>query len=170
MVLASAPSVGALAVGTAQIVHTNTLIETVVAGPYTIPANSVAAGTTYRIKAWGTVDNDAGASVTLRLRVGGVSGSSVAAAAALTNASAKTGQSWNLDYVVSFRASASSTTPTVVGGQVYNATSGSTIPQGAAASNVNMTVARDLVIAATWSAATTTNVLRCEGYTIEQIK
>jgi hypothetical protein len=57
---------GALVVGKTQVVVSNTTTATTVAGPYTIPAGSVAAGTAYRIKASGTVDNDASATVTLR--------------------------------------------------------------------------------------------------------
>jgi hypothetical protein len=168
--LQAMPSAGALAAGTGQVAVSNTVAATMVAGAYTIPANSVVAGTTYRLKAWGTVDNDAGATVTLRLRLGGTAGVSIANALAITNASAKTNQGWNVEYIVQFRGAASSTTPTSVGGQSYSSTSGSTVPQGGAATNVNMTVDRDLELDATWSAATATNIIRCEGFTIEKVK
>jgi hypothetical protein len=87
----------------------------------------------------------------------------------LTSATAKTNQGWNVDYTIVFRTAAGASTPAVVIGQAFTQTSGGTQSQGSVATNVNMTVARDLVIDATWSAATATNIIRCESFTIEKV-
>ena len=158
----SAPGFGT---STAQQLVQNTVTATAFIS-FTILANTVLAGNTWRLKAWGSVDNDAGATVTLRLKVGG---SSIAAALAITNASAKTAQSWNGEWLLQFRAAASSSTPTVVGGQAYNSTSAGTLAQGQVSTNLNMTVDRAVTVDATWSAATATNILRCEGYILEKV-
>jgi hypothetical protein len=161
---------GALLVATAQNQLTNTTTEAVVGGPYTIPANSVVAGTTYKITIWGNVSTGTTASTaTLRCRMGGVTGASLGSVS-LNTAASKSNQAWTATFIVTSRATASSSTPLSLGGLAHSASTGGLTSQPGTATNVNMTVSRDLVAAAVWSVADASAILNVEGCIIEQVK
>lgn len=155
-------------VGTSQTVLQNTTTDTIVAGPLTIPANTVVAGSSYRMQVWGNIDNVASATLTLRVRVGGLSGTSLWGQA-ITVGSTRTSQAFWHDSILVFRAAASSSTAATVGGFLYNATAGTNNAAPGTSTNLNMTVNRDLVMTAVWAGADVANILRVEGFTIEKL-
>jgi hypothetical protein len=160
---------GAVYVHTAQTLLTNSTTETVVFGPYTIPAGSVAAGRTYEIELYGTADNISSGSCNLRIRVGGLGGSSFGTLG-ITSASAKTNQSWRYAGTVTFRATSGTAVPTMGAGLLFNATANTTAASvPTSATNVNTSAAKDLVVTGTWGGADPGNVLRVEGGVIRLV-
>jgi hypothetical protein len=166
--IAKLPYTG-LVVVTSQLVLSNTTTETVVHGPYTVPAGSVIAGRTYRWTLWGSVDNIAAGSVTLKFRYGGVAGNSFGTYG-ISNASIKTNQSFKYHGVCTFRAASGSSVPLVAGIDTFNSTNNSSNFLQTTASNVNTTTDKDLVITAVWGGADPANVLRIEGGSWELVK
>lgn len=154
---------------TSQVVITNTTTETAVV-TYTIPANSVASGTLFHISAGGSFDyGTLGGTLTFRVRIGGVAGTSLFPLANSLPASAATGKGWRVEADVVFRAAASASTPVAASAWNMAGLANPLQLASAPAVNVNMTTARDLVLDVIWSVADTADILRCEYATIEQL-
>jgi hypothetical protein len=154
---------------TSQVLVTNTTTETAIV-TYTIPANSVAAGTTFHISAGGSFDyGTLGGTLTFRVRVGGTGGTSLFPLTNSLPASAATGKGWRVEADVVFRAAASASTPVVASAVNMIGLANPMQLAGAASVNVNMTTARDLVLDVLWSVADTADILRCEYATVEQL-
>src|SRR5581483_3210547 len=84
---------------------------------YTVPANSVAIGTTFRIAAWGNMDasNVVPVTFTPRIRWGGTSGTELIAAPTVSATSVTgIGRSWKLEAYVTIRATGAAGTATCV--------------------------------------------------------
>jgi hypothetical protein len=138
---------------------------------YTIPANTVAAGTVYRIKAGGNLDNIAtSGALPLRVRVGGPGGVQVFSInmASAGTTGVKTG--WIIDIDVVFRGAASGATPMTCRGfgQIMKASFFSAATGDV--STADMTVDKALTITGQWATADAGNILRLEYGTVELVK
>ena len=156
----------AVAVNTAQVQVTNTTTETALT-TFTIPAGSVTAGRTYRVRAGGSCaqGNNTGA-LTWRLRIGGTSGTSIGTTITTAQGTAQT-RNFAFEYDVTFRSASGASVDIAVtaryfapgaSGTVYSVTSG-----------LNTTVNRDLVLCAAWATADPANIINCEQGTVELI-
>jgi len=155
-------------VATSEVSLSNSLTETALF-TFTVPANTAQAGTTYRIKVTGNSDNIAtSGALTFRLRVGGVSGASLAGFGLTAQSSAKTSQYYSAEYTVTFRANG--TSGSVIGGGLLQAMfSGQTVSVGAIPQNVNTTIDQPLVFTVQWATADPGNIVRLETATCELI-
>jgi hypothetical protein len=128
-------------------------------------ANTPSAGSTYRLVAWGTGGVTGTPNLTFNLRVGGVAGSLIGQVV-VTAASSVTGKSWRAEGDVMVTATGSSG---VWKGTLQVVTDLNTVlPSGASAnSQANATPStqsdKDIVLTATWSAASTSNTLTCNA-------
>ena len=153
----------------------NTTTETVIA-TYTIPANDMVAGATYKITAWGTAGVTGTPTITYKARIGGVAGSALGTTA-FTASSGVTGKVWKSEiYLVCLTTGASgtvfanlhSTTGITVAGGNPVATPG-TAMDGGSAVTVDTTASKDLVLTVTWGAASASNTCTARGYTAERV-
>ena len=172
---ATASNLGMKTVATSTTTVSNTTTETNLIS-YTIPANTVTNGMTFRIFCHGTTDNIGTASGTLifKIRVHGGTPSTGAQVGTITVSNqtiAKTEQNWSLDAVVTFRGAASSSTPINGGGFFYSSMFGSSSGMGASSGTTrNMTTDQQLAVTCTWQTADAGNICRIlDGY-IELIK
>lgn len=150
---------------------TNTVTETVLCA-YTIAASTALQGDTYRVTIAGSADiGTAGGTLTLRVRIGGTSGQELAGLQWTLGTAALTGKPFHATFDVLVTVNASSSTTLKGAAQGYNniVTSGqSGVNYNSAAAN--LTVDKDLIVAAKWSAADPAHSVRCEIATIEKIR
>lgn len=149
----------------------NVAAETVFSnGTYTIPANSLRVGDTFRVRANGTASTG-GDTLTLRVRLGGVSGSILIVSAAPT---AVTNDDWQIDVVFTVRTV--SATGTVIAGGISNvgtpsaAASAADIPSGYTSpelTGIDMTASLALVV--TTQSGATNNVVVLNQMTVEKL-
>ncbi|MFE3031589.1 hypothetical protein ACFXKY_08060 [Streptomyces canus] len=154
----------------------NTTSETVMA-VMTIPANDAVAGAVYRIKAWGTASVTGTPTLTLRSRLGGVAGTALGSSGARTASSGVTNRSWQV--TVDLVCLTTGVSGTWFASQItYEAVSLAAaapfaspglILDGTAAATADSTISEDLVLTATWSAASASNTLTCRGYSAERV-
>lgn len=151
----------------------NTTSETVLISR-NIPAGDVVSGAVYKIKAWGDLSVAAATtpSITLRGRVGGLSGggSSLSSIAIRSGASAA---SWELEfYAVCTNATSSGNFNTMLKAQHNFITSASTFTHAGpivAGAPTNATISLDMVVTAQWSAASSSNIINCTGVVGERV-
>lgn len=152
----------------------NTTTETVLHS-FTIPGSDASAGSVYAIKATGTMDWTTGSpTLTLRARLGGISGAVIATCVLTCTASASTAApAWSADAdVVCITTGGSGTwrgtiraLGQIVSGGFTAAANPATTGAPAAAVTQSTTATADLVITAQWSAANAANTVRCDtGY------
>jgi hypothetical protein len=140
---------------------------------YTVPANAVSAGTTFRIAAWGNTDSGTSIGFTPRLRWGGTAGTALLTGTNFTTGSAQTNKDWKLEGYVTIRtAGATGTAVSTMGWESYN--SGSYVSNmntsGITAVTIDTTASKDLVLTFVLSATTGTPHVRTIGGTIEVVK
>jgi hypothetical protein len=150
---------------TALLTLANSTTETVLHS-LTIRANTMSAGATYTVEAWGTAGVTGTPTLTLRLRIGGVAGS-VVGSVVLTAASGATGKTWRARGVMTAKGIGA-------GSNWHGFLEGfSDLPTAAtpfcnaSASNTSVDTVSDqsLVLTAQWSAASASNQLLCPaGY------
>ena len=162
------PSVVAQTLATVSVA--NTAAETQLVA-YTVPANAVRPGTTFRVTAYGSTDNIAtSGTLAFRIRYGGLTGIGFGTVTYASNASAQSIKPFVVQADIVFRAAGAS--GVMAGGMFVDAQFGASQIGLAAQAGVTAStaVARDLVLTAQWATADAGNVLRCESATINLIK
>jgi len=160
-------AVGVMSVLTSDAVVTNTTTETALL-TYTVPGNSVAIGTTYRVHCSGTVAQGVSTgSLTFRLRYGGTAGSSIGNSVVVAQVGSATTRSFSFQYDITFRGSGSSVT-VAVGTTYFAPGSSGTIASETA--SLSTTTDRDLVFSCVWATADPTNVVTAIQGTVEVTK
>ncbi|MET9909698.1 glycosyl hydrolase family 28-related protein [Streptomyces sp. NPDC006476] len=152
----------------------NTTTETVL-HTFTIAGSDASAGSVYAIKATGTMDWTTGSpTLTLRVRLGGVTGAVIATCVLTCTSSASTAApAWAVEGDAVCITTGSSGTwrgtikavGQIVSGGFTAAANPATAGAPSAAVTQSTTSTNDLVITAQWSAAATANTVRCDtGY------
>jgi hypothetical protein len=142
------------------------------ANPPWLPGASLKPGSIIELEAWGTVSTSGTTpSITLAFYYGGTAGVVLAGstAVALTN---QAGVAWSWRMYYKGRITQHGTSGSITGiGELQlpsslTAFTGRRIPETTAAMTVaiDTTVAKQLVVGATWSAAASTNILICNGF------
>jgi hypothetical protein len=146
----------------------NSTTQTVIAS-HTIPANDAAVGAVYRIKAWGTLAVTGTPTMTFVCKLGGQSGTSMVSFPAVTVRSGATDGYWELEFYLACASTGASGTWSPMAKYTHNwLTSATTYtpigPITAAPITRDTTTANDLVLCATWSAASASNTITCRGF------
>lgn len=139
-----------------------------------IPAADAVAGAVYRIRAWGTAAVTGTPTMTFRLRLGGVAGTSMGAFGAITCRSAMSDGSWDVEALITCASTGASGTwnPVFKAGHnfVTNNTNFLQLGPVAAASTVkDTTVSNDFVITGQWSASSPSNSIVCRGISAQRV-
>jgi hypothetical protein len=145
---------------------------------YTVPANSVAIGTTFRMVAWGNADNGTTAiTFTPRIRWGGVSGFvMVAQPTIVSSTTTNTSKSWKLSGLITFWSiglSGSAQSQMFLSNHTASTTASYAADEfsnGILDAPLDTTVNKDLVL--TWQISATTGLphVRTSGGWIETVK
>ncbi|OUD02578.1 right-handed parallel beta-helix repeat-containing protein [Streptomyces swartbergensis] len=148
----------------------NTTAETVIASG-TIPGGDAVAGSAYRLVAHGVASTTGTPTLTLRVRLGGVSGPVIAQYAAVTTASAISNRGWRVEGSVHCISTGSSGT-WAGGGALYHHLASTT---GAAQHELtdapitrDSTVDQLLVITAQWSVASASNTVAATAVQVQR--
>lgn len=143
---------------TETVLHTHTAL-----------ANEPDAQSVYKLVVFGTTDNSAtGTTITFRLRIGGVAGTTVCTYAITTPASSQTNKSFRVEAELTFiTVGAAGTVRGCL--QVMSEAPTATFPgincPTAVVSSINTTAQKDIVITAQWGANSAGNILRADsGY------
>lgn len=164
----------------AQTTRANTTAEGFIAS-ITIPANDAVAGACYRMKAWGTFGVTGTPTLNLRTRLGGVAGQSNAQTGAQTIQSGVTGRLWFAEIVLTnITTGASATWSSFLHVRMSGVLAGTapfindtaeltSIIDGTTAITLDSTVSNDWGLTATWSAASSSNTITCQGYIAERV-
>lgn len=137
----------------------NSTAETVVA-TMTIPASDASAGTAYRYTAQGTASTTGTPTLTIRVRLGGVAGSVIAAFTAVTTSSAISGRGWRVDgtlHSVTTGASGTWSGAATLAHHLNNTVGQLQTELTDAAVTRDTTADQALVVTAQWSAASASN-------------
>lgn len=145
---------------------------------YTVPANSCALGTSFRIVAWGSMDNGTTAiTFTPRLRWGGVGGFNMIAQPTIVGTTtAQTSKSWKLIGLITFWAigvSGSAQSDMFVSNHTSSTTGAYAADEfnnGILDAPLDTTVSKDLVLTWQMSAITGTPHVRTSGGWIEIVR
>jgi hypothetical protein len=153
---------------TSQVSVTNSVTETTVA-TYTIPGNSLAVGTVYRVRLWGTMDTPGAGPPDMNIKIK-YDTSLVVATGNVTPTVSLTGKSWSLDAMVTCRVTGAS--GSLIGGEMAilkyaNTTGGFTEAGTGTAITVNTTTDKALTATVTWSSAVSGATMYCDLATIE---
>lgn len=152
----------------------NSTTETVL-HTFTIAGSDASVGSVYSIRATGTMDWTTGSpTVTFRVRLGGVSGATIASCTVACTSSASTsGPAWNVEGDIVCITTGSSGTwrgsikalAGIQSGGFGAAANPATAGAPSSAVTQTTTSTNDLVITAQWSAASASNTIRCDtGY------
>ncbi|HJQ08017.1 MAG TPA: right-handed parallel beta-helix repeat-containing protein [Candidatus Saccharimonadales bacterium] len=159
-----------VALATSQTTVSNTTTETIL-GSYTIPANAVAAGTTYRMTIGGTTDNIATSGVlTLRVRVGGISGTSLGSISLTSQTSQKLGFGWTANLLITARAGGATGSMVAAGSATTQMDGGTRAWPATLVSSIDFTSSKALVFTAQWVTADVNNTIRAEVFSVERVK
>jgi len=145
---------------------------------YTVPANLCNVGTTFRIEAWGDMDNGTTAiTFTPRIRWGGTAGTQLLATpTVVSTTTALTGKTWNMEAMVTIRTTgATGTAVAQMTMSNHTASSAGAYGQddantGGTAVTIDTASNKDLVLTWTLSATTGTPHVRTYGGVIELVK
>lgn len=138
----------------------------------TVPANDVAAGTTYRITGWGVYSVTGTPTLTFALYYGGIAGTVFAAIPAVTAASGIVNAPFYYDAEVTFHSATScssvlrltlATSASTDAAAVYVATPAATL------TGLSTATAKDLTIGFTWSAASASNTISLTSGSIRRL-
>lgn len=164
--------------------------ETILVPNQIIPANFLADGRAIRITATGGYGTTGTPTLSLKLRLGGVSGTVIAATTTVTTTSGTGGGAsmtalWTLDAVIQTRSNGSSGTLMTNGfanlftstamtagtvtnyGQTIPLASGSTGGTTPAVATVDLTADQALSLTATWGTSNSANSIQCHTYLLE---
>lgn len=157
----------------------NTASETRIFPDVTIPANYMQDGRTLRLTAYGKLSTTGTPTITFTLRSGtvgnGLSGTILAITEAITNGSGVSNVNWHIELTIQTRVNGSSGTLFVMGKAFVHTAAGTVVVNifgvsgfdAPAGVTVDLTVARDLCLTATWSAASPSNTLTGTIETLE---
>lgn len=151
----------------------NSTTQTAIA-TYTIPASDAGAGAVYRIKAWGTLGVTATPTITFVCKLGGAGGATMVTFPAVTVRSGATDGYWELEFYLSCATTGASGTWSPMAKYTHNFLTSVTTytpigPITAAPVTRDTTVANDMVLCATWSAASASNTITCRGFAGERV-
>ena len=173
--MANAPQADkALFVATADKTITNTATETSAAptgwGTMTLPANSVIAGSRYRITASGVYSTPAIlVDITVKIKVGSVTVASNTTSALLNSAVDK---AWKAEAIITFRTTGASGTAVCAGYINYAASSGRVfddLDNSGSESTIDTTVSNDVDVTVEWDAATTSRSVKITTFELEEV-
>lgn len=166
-----------------QTIVTSTVDQTATAETahvtYTVPANACAVGSTFRITAWGNMDNGTTAiTFTPRVRWGGTSGTQLLATPTVVGTTtALTNKTWKLEGLVTIITTGATGTATAeVALSNHTANTSGTFAQdeansgATAVASVDTTTNKDLVLTWALSATTGTPHVRTIGGMIEMVR
>lgn len=151
----------------------NSTTQTAIA-TYTIPANDAVAGAVYRIKAWGTLGVTGTPTITFVCKLGGSGGATMVTFPAVTVRSGATDGYWELEFYLACATAGASGTWAPMARYTHNFLTSVTTytpvgPITAAPVTRDTTVSNDMVLCATWSAASASNTITCRGFTGERV-
>lgn len=151
----------------------NTTSQTVIAG-YTIPASDAAAGAVYRVKAWGTLAVTGTPTMTFVCKLGGTVGTTMVSFPAVTVRSGAADGMWEAEFYLACATTGASGTWSPMAKYTHNwLTSVTTYtlvgPITSAPITRDTTISNDLVLCATWSAASASNTITCRGFTAGRV-
>lgn len=151
----------------------NTTSQSVIAG-YTIPASDAAAGAVYRIKAWGTLAVTGTPTMTFVCKLGGTVGTTMVTFPAVTVRSGAADGYWEAEFYLACATTGASGTWAPMAKYTHNwltsVTTYTTVgPIAAAPITRDTTISNDLVLCATWSAASASNTITCRGFTAGRV-
>ncbi|MDH6448169.1 hypothetical protein M2155_000577 [Streptomyces sp. SAI-119] len=151
----------------------NSTTQTAIA-TYTIPANDAVAGAVYRIKAWGTLGVTGTPTITFVCKLGGTGGATMVTFPAVTVRSGATDGFWEAEFYLSCATTGASGTWAPMARYTHNFLTSVTTytpvgPITAAPVTRDTTVANDMVLCATWSAASASNTITCRGFAGERV-
>lgn len=163
------PSDGVLVELTGEVSVSNSKIETALIEA-TLAANSARVGTLYRVKIAGNTSCKAtSGTLKIRLRLGGVSGTSLHTIEIPTQASAETEKQFNISFDVIVRTIGSGGT-VIATGFGYDAMASQQIVGSQGSQAYNTTEAKVLVVTAQWETESAENVCRAETGSIELVR
>ncbi|MDX3575992.1 hypothetical protein [Streptomyces sp. FL07-04A] len=151
----------------------NTTSQSVLAG-YTIPASDAVAGAVYRVKAWGTLGVTGTPTMTFVCKLGGTVGTTMVTFPAVTVRSGATDGMWEAEFYLACASTGGSGTWSPMAKYTHNwLTSATTYtlvgPITAAPITRDTTISNDMVLCATWSAASASNTITCRGMTAGRV-
>lgn len=151
----------------------NTTTQTAIA-TYTIPAGDAVAGAVYRIRAWGTLGVTGTPTMTFVCKLGGTGGATMVTFPAVTVRSGATDGFWEAEFYLACATTGGSGTWSPMARYTHNFLTSVTTytPVGPIASapvTRDTTVSNDMVLCATWSAASSSNTITCRGFAGERV-
>jgi hypothetical protein len=151
----------------------NTVTQTAIA-THTIPANDAAVGAVYRIRAWGTLGVTGTPTITFVCKLGGAAGATMVTFPAVTVRSGATDGFWEAEFYLTCAATGGSGTWSPMARYTHNFLTSVTTytpvgPITSAPVTRDTTVSNDMVLCATWSAASSSNTITCRGFTGERV-
>lgn len=171
----------ALGIGTAYIrpilstatTLANSTTQTAIA-TYTIPANDAVAGAVYRIRAWGTMAVTGTPTMTFVCKLGGAAGTAMVSFPAVTVRSGATDGFWDLEFYLACATTGASGTWSPMAKYTHNFLTSATTytpigPITSAPVTRDTTIANDMVLCGTWSAASASNTITCRGFAGQRI-
>lgn len=159
----------------AQVTVANTVTATNLTS-FTVPANDMVVGATYRVKAWGTVSTTGTPTVKIQYNLGSTQ---LAATGVLTPVTAAlTNKAWSCEAY--FTVLSTGTSGTVLGHMMFPDFTQSTIAgnpsttpriieDGGSVSTVNTTISNTMSLTFTWGTASTSNTITCYGVIAERV-
>lgn len=151
----------------------NSTTQTAIA-TYTIPASDAVAGAVYRIRAWGTLGVTGTPTMTFVCKLGGTGGATMVTFPAVTVRSGATDGFWELEFYLACATTGGSGTWAPMARYTHNFLTSVTTytpigPITSAPVTRDTTVANDMVLCATWSAASSSNTITCRGFAGERV-
>lgn len=151
----------------------NSTTQTAIA-TYTIPAADAVVGAVYRIKAWGTLAVTGTPTMTFVCKLGGAGGATMVTFPAVTVRSGATDGFWELEFYLACATTGASGTWSPMARYTHNFLTSATTytpigPITSAPVTRDTTVANDMVLCATWSAASASNTITCRGFAGERV-
>jgi len=151
----------------------NTTTQTAIA-THTIPASDAVAGAVYRIKAWGTLGVTGTPTITFVCKLGGTGGATMVTFPAVTVRSGATDGFWEAEFYLACATTGGSGTWAPMAKYTHNFLTSVTTytpvgPITAAPVTRDTTIANDMVLCATWSAASSSNTITCRGFAGERV-
>lgn len=141
-----------------------------------LPANFMADGRSIRLRAYGKLSTTGTPTIIFRVRLGGLAGTLVALAPTLTMGSGVSNVVWSLEVMLQVRTNGASGTVIAFGDVSVNTASTPTVVAASfgvagyntpATATVDFTADQDLAITAQWSAASASNTLTGQFWTVE---
>lgn len=141
---------------------------------YTIPGNTLQAGSQLLVEAWGVASNTSTPTLILGVYWGGVAGTALAVSTAKTTTTAMSNWEWHL-WLTARCIKVGSTDATFISSGYWRLPTSLTawsefrLPETAPATvgSLNTTVDKILTVGATWSASSASNTITCHQMSVE---